>query len=475
VAATLSEIRVGFDGDGAGTGELTWGQLGIWRTARRTGRTMNIVVVMPLARGSSLAEVAAALRFMVTRHPALRTRLRFADGSSGDRRPRQVVAGSGEVPLQVADIGDGDDPAAAAEEMRSRYELDWFDYENEFPVRMGVIRQSGALAAMVVGYSHVMVDGNGLGALFEDLEHRDRGTGEATAPPEGLSPLELARTQGSASGRRQSERAIQYWAAQLGRLPAWKLAGPASVREPRFAELVACSPALELGMRAVAARTGAGTGDVLLAAYSVAVARVFGRSPSVAQVVVSNRFRPGLAGLVSQVSQHGICVVDTAGASFGEVVARARKAATSASFYGYYDPAERDRVIDEADTRRGQALDISWTLNDRRDMFESGSGGVSGGVLGGVLGGAFGGGVPTAAQVRQVLPHTTLYWDRGQPTFDGTLFLQVDSEPPLASRRALGNGLPAAYLEVWTDTHLFALERVEAFVREMEAVVVAAV
>jgi hypothetical protein len=305
-----------------------------------------------------------------------------------------------------------------------------------------------------------MVDGNGLGALFEDLERLDRGTGEATAPPEGLNPLELARKQGSPSGRRQSERAIQYWAAQLSRLPAWKLSGAASVREPRFAELVACSPAMELGMRAIAARTGAGTGDVLLAAYSVAVARVFGRDPSVAQVVVSNRFRPGLAGMVSQVSQHGICVVETAGASFGEVVARARKAATGASFYGYYDPVERDRVIDEADTSRGQPLDISWTLNDRRNIFESGDGAP---------------GAPTAAEVREALPRSTLYWDRGQPAFDGTLFLQVDSEPPLAGRQSLGDGLPAVYLEVWTDTQLFALDRVEAFVREMEAVVVAAV
>jgi hypothetical protein len=459
VAATLSEIRVAFEGDGAGSGELTWGQMGIWRTTQRTGRTMNIVMAMPLARWSSLTEMATMLRFMVSRHPALRTRLRFADGPTGPRHPRQVIAGSGEVPLHVVDIGDGDDPAAAAEELRSCYELTWFDYENEFPVRMGVIRQSGALAQMVLGCSHVMVDGNGLGVLFEDLERLDRRTGEAAGPPQGPRPLDLAGKQGSPAGRRQSERAIAHWAAQLGRLPAWRPADRACPREPRFAELVACSPAMELGLRAIAARTGAGTGDVLIAAYSMAVARVFGRNPSVSQIVVSNRFRPGLAGAVAQVSQHGICVVDTAGASFVEVVARAQKAATSASFYGYYDPVERDRVVDEADASRGQPLDISWTLNDRRNMFEPGDAD----------------GVPTAADVRQALPRTRLYWDRSQPTFDGTLFLQVDSESPLADRQALRNGLPSVCLEVWTDTHLFALDRVEAFVREMEAVVVAEV
>jgi hypothetical protein len=459
LAITLSEIRVGFHGEGAGAGELTWGQMGIWRTTQRTGRTMNIVVTMPLPEGTPLAEMAGVLRFAVSRHPALRTRLRFADGPSGDRHPRQVIAGSGEVPLHIADIGDGDDPAAAAEELRSRFELTRFDYENEFPVRMGVIRRAGELAYLVLGYSHVMVDGAGLGALFQDLEHLDRVTGEAAVPPGGLSPLELARSQDSPAGRRQSERSVRYWAAQLGRLPAWRLSEPACPREPRFWELVAYSPAMELAMRAVAARTGADTTYVLLAAYSVAVARVFGRNPAVAQIVVSNRFRPGLADLVSQVSQHGICVVDAAGAAFDEVVARAQKAATNGSFYGYYDPVECDRLLDEIAARRGQPLDISWCLNDRRGKFGSDGGD---------------GDVPTEAEVARVLPRTRLYWDRKQAMFDGALFLQVDSGPTMVGRQALAEGLPAVYLEVWTDTHHFALAQVEAFVREMEAVAVEA-
>jgi hypothetical protein len=46
---------------------------------------------------------------------------------------------------------------------------------------------------------------------------------------------------------------------------------------------------------------------------------------------------------------------------------------------------------------------------------------------------------------------------------------------PQAGRQALAEGLPAVYLEVWTDTHHFALAQVEEFVREMEAVVVKAI
>jgi hypothetical protein len=459
MAITLSEVRVGFHGEDAGAGELTWGQMGIWRATKRNDRSMNLTWLMPPPEGTSLAEVAGMLRFMVSRHPALRTRLRFVDGPSGDRHPQQVIARSGEVPLHIVDIGDGDDPAAAAEELRSRYHLTWFDYENEFPVRMGVIRQSGALVQMVVGYSHVLVDGSGLDALQEDLKHLDRVTGEATAPAEGLNSLELARRQDSPAGRRQSERAIRHWAAQLGRLPAWRLEEPARWHEPRFAELMVYSPAMKLGMQAVAARTGADATSVLLAAYSAAVARVFGRDPSVALLTVSNRFRPGLASVVSQVAQHGICVVDVADATFDEVVARAQKAATSASFYAYYDPVACDMLLDETAARRGQPLDLYWWINDLRSM----AGPVDGD-----------GDVPTEAELTQALPRTKLYWNLKAPDAHGTLFLFVDSRPQRLGGQAPPEGLPAIYMKVWADTQHFALDQVEALVREMESVVVAA-
>jgi hypothetical protein len=462
VDITLSEIRVGFHGEGAGAGELTWGQMGIWRASQRNGKTMNLVWPAPLPEGTRLAEIVAMLRFMVSRHPALRTRLWFSHGPSGDRHPRQVIAESGEVPLHIVDVGDDEDPAAAAEELRSRYELTYFDYENEFPVRMGVIRQSGELAQLVVGYSHVMVDGGGLDALDQDLKHLDRSTGKATAPPEGLNPLELARKQGSPGARRQSERAIQYWAGQLDRLPAWRLEEPDRPREPRFAELVVYSPAMELAIRAVGARTGADGTSVLLAAYSVAVARVFGRNPGVAQIVTSNRFRPGLAGMVSQVSQHGICVVDAAGAAFDEVVARAQKAVTSASFYAYYDPVACDRLLDEIAARREQPLDIFWCLNDRR-----GAPGTPRPVDGD-------GEVLAETELTKVLPHTKLFWDRQVPAGDGALFLHVDSRPLLAAREGLAEGLPAVYMQVWVDTRHFALDQADALAREMEAAAVAA-
>ena len=459
MAVTLSEIPVGFQGEGAGVGELTWGQMNIWRATLRNDRTMNLAFPVPLPDGASLSDVAGMLRLMVSGHPALRTRLRFVDGPSGSRHPQQVVAASGEVPLQVLDVGDGDDPAAAAEELRSRYELTWFDYENEFPVRMGVVRQSGVPVHLVVCHSHVMVDGGGLNILYQDFGQVSRATGEAAGPAGGPSPLELASRQGSAAGRRQSERAIQYWAAQLDRLTAWQQAEPAPQDAPRFAELSVYSAAMELGTRAVAARTGADAMSVLLAAYAAAVARVLGRDPGVALVAVNNRFRPGLAGMVSQVAQHGICVVDVGDAGFDEVVARAKKAMTSASFYSYYDPVAWDRLLDEIAVRRGRPLDLYWWINDLRGMAGTADGD---------------GGVPTEAELARVLPLTTLSWSPETPRSHGTLFFFVASRPERFGGPPSAEDLPGIYMRVWADTEHFALGQVEALVQTMEAVVVAA-
>jgi hypothetical protein len=239
----------------------------------------------------------------------------------------------------------------------------------------------------------------------------------------------------------------------------WQAPEPPREQEPRYWELVGYSPAMESAMRVVAARTGAGTTHVLLAAYAVAVGRVFGRDPAVAQIVVSNRFRPGFADLASQLSQHGICVVDVAGASFEEVVARAEKSVTGASFAGYYDPAECEALLARAAETRGRPLEIEWHLNDRRDKAGAGERADS---------------APTAQDVSRVLPLSRWYWGRKVPVFDGALFLQVDSEPLISDRRVPGESPPAVHMEVWTDTRAFAPAQIEAFACEMEAVVVAA-
>lgn len=439
-----SDVVVDFVGEGSGTGELTWGQLDMWQSMQRTTHTMNIGGAMELPAGKTVQEIAAMLRFLLSRHQALRTRLKFVPGAEF---PLQEVCESGSVGLTVVDVQDSAAAAAAAaEQLRAGFEAQPFDHASEWPVRMGVIRRRATLTHLVVQYSHVAVDGGGIRALGRDLSRMDSGDPPAAA----FTPLELAAWQRSAAGLRQSGKSLRYWESELRRIPQEKYLG--SPAEPRFWELLCYSPALHLALQAIAARTGVDTGHVLLAAYAVAIARVTGVSPSVAQVVVSNRFRPLLRDAVTQLTQAGICVIDVAGCSFDEAVARAWKAHTAASLHSYCDPLPRNSLVAQI----CPGLDLSNFINDRRAPSTMPA-------------------APTPASLRDALERTVRRWDRKQAAYNGRLFLQIDSGPdintPGRSTEA-ESGQPAVYYAIWADTHYLAPAAVEAFAAEMEAAAV---
>ena len=89
-------------------------------------------------------------------------------------------------------------------------------------------------------------------------------------------------------------------------------------------------------------------------------------NPTVTQLLISNRFRPGLAGVVGHLTQTGLCVIDTADVPFGEIVRRAAKATVSAGKNAYYDVVARDALIDRIGAERGAEIDLSCYFNDRR-------------------------------------------------------------------------------------------------------------
>ncbi|GAA2333742.1 hypothetical protein GCM10010170_013110 [Dactylosporangium salmoneum] len=428
---------VGFRGAGAGEEALTWGQRDVWDLMRRTGRTMNIGGTVRAAGGETVEGVAALLRFLVTRHQALRTRIRLVGGE-----PRQVVFESGELPLEVVDAADGAEPDVVAEAVRVRYQTTPFDPAREWPVRMAVVRAGGRPTHVVVMYYHVLVDGFGIDAVVRDLAN----LGHDDAPVTGVGPLELARQQREPAARRQSDLALRHWERQLRRLPA-RGARPVNATadrgEPRFWEVVCESPALALAVRAVAARTGVASGPILLAAYAVALARATGAAAAVVQVVVSNRFRAGFAEAVGSLRQFGVCVVD-AGGPFDDVVARAWTAAIGAFKHGYYDALAHRELMDRAARGLADDVDLSCYLNDRRTETRDEATGPA----------------PDPAAVRAALPRTTVRWGVREPTYDGTFYLHVEEVPG-----AIGYTL-------WGDTHRYPPAVIERCARDVEAVVV---
>ncbi|MEU7869043.1 condensation domain-containing protein [Dactylosporangium sp. NPDC049140] len=418
------DIVVEFEGEGSGTAELTWGQRDVWDLMRRTGRTMNIGGTVPAAPGETVAHLAELLRFIVSRHQALRTRLVPVDGGP----PRQRVHASGAIGLELVEAGP--DPEVTAEALRVRYQTRHFDPFGEWPVRMGVVLDGETPTHVVLMYYHVIIDGFGIDAIVRDLAH----LGVAAAPVAGVRPLELAALQQEPAALRQSEKALRYWERQLDRVPA--VPHPAAADpghgEPRHWEVVCESPALALAVRAVAARTGLASGPILLAGYAVALARVTGSPTAVVQIVVNNRFRPGFGEAVTSLRQFGLCAIDV-GMPFDEIAARAWAATLGAYKHGYFDGTAATRDLE------------AWScyLNDRRRGTDE-----------------TGGEAPTPEAIRAARAAGNLHWGGREDTYDGTFYLHVEDEPG------------RIVYTMWGDTHRYTPAAIEQCARDLETAVI---
>src|SRR5262245_13188698 len=109
-------VMVGFEADppdGSGEAPLTWGQQHIWDWICRRGSALSMGAARPASADATVEEYAEELRFFMSRFQAMRTRLRPDDDGGW---PRQVVARSGTVALEIVDVPEGADPAEVADE-----------------------------------------------------------------------------------------------------------------------------------------------------------------------------------------------------------------------------------------------------------------------------------------------------------------------------------------------------------------------
>jgi hypothetical protein len=185
-------------------------------------------------------------------------------------------------------------------------------------------------------------------------------------PVTAVQPLDLARRQHSPEGRRQSESVLRSWEPQLRRIPAQRFAPSNDPRQPRFWEVTFLSVAMHRAVSAIAYRHRISSSPVLLAALAVTLVRLTGNDPFAVQLMVSNRFRPGVAETVSPMSQGSLCVIDVTDSPFDDVVRRANDAAMKAYLGAYYDPVHLDEMVQRISEERGEELDLSCFFNDRR-------------------------------------------------------------------------------------------------------------
>ncbi|MGI5241732.1 condensation domain-containing protein [Dactylosporangium sp. CA-139066] len=430
-------VAVAFAGDGAGEGELSWGQQDIWRAMVRQESWLPNGAWGPLPPGTTLDDVVDRLRYLMSRFPTARTRLRFGP----DGAPRQEVFAEGEVDLEIVEAGERD-PAALAEQLRLRLQDDPYDFERDWPIRMAAVRRGGELTHLVVVMCHLVTDGLGALVLLEELDKRP------DAPVPDLQPLEQARWQASPAGVRQNTMALRHWESILREMPLHRYREPRELPAPRHWRGEFRSPALSLALRCLAARTGIASSTIALALYAVALTRVTGAHPAVIRPMVNNRFRPGLDRVVCMLAQYGLSRLDVAGVSYAEAFDRARRAALGTYKHAYYDPAALDGLLERVAADR-PGLQLPCYFNDRRDDPTGAAASEAG--------------APGVDEVRAAAGAGEFVWTTRQ---------DVPFEPLIVHLDEVAGGTQAT---IFLDTHVIGPGDAEALLRGLEAAAVAAV
>jgi hypothetical protein len=410
----VDRVLVAFEGEGAGEGELTFGQRGLWQSIVSSGAA-TVTHLTAAEPGTTVDTVADMLGFMVGRHEALRTRLVLRESGP----PLQRVSAAGKIPLLVVAAG-ADDPAEVAEALAAHWKVAPYAYETEWPVRMAAIVagsgdqvDSHAVSHVVTVFLHTSIDGFGLAALVADVEARDPETGAPAGPVTARTPLAQAAFEASPVGRRQNTQSLRYQESVLRAAPARPLGEPRHAGERRFAMLRYRSRAIGMAIHAVAVRDRLHESPALVASFLVGVGRVAGINPLLTMMMVSNRFRPGYADSVSALIKIVPFVLDVADLTMSEAVARASGRALNAYRNAYYDAYEQDEVVSRVERDRGEEFDLSCYYNDRRRRPR-----VQAGLA-----------PPTAAEIRAALADSEVSWKQDAHVSGAKLHLCVEDPP----------------------------------------------
>lgn len=359
-------VHAEFAGERAGTAPLTWGQQGMWSAIQRNPPghfNIPMVLAVPRRPPATVSRVVAAIGQVVSRHESLRTRIVVEDGG-----PRQQVARSARLPVDVVDVGGGEAVVGAVAELCDRLSAAAFEYPQEWPLRVGLVAVDGEVRRIVLVFCHVATDWQGAELVAREIRLLLRGT---ALPPPRLHPLDLAQWQAT-SGQDRSRRAIGYWSGAWWSIPPTMFPADGAAHEPPHHKAVLTSRALDGAARVIAARQSVSTTTVLLAATVALVGSWTGNTTCALHTLVSNRFHADQSDVVGMLAQLGLLVVDLTGdLTFDELVARTWQAAMRSYRNAYYDQAALDRALAEAGRERGTVVNPYCCFNDMRSTLDT--------------------------------------------------------------------------------------------------------
>jgi hypothetical protein len=314
------------------------------------------VLSVPPETLADVSTVTGAVGRIVSRHEALRTKVRLVDGE-----PRQFVVRSGRLRIQVTETQPGA-AASDASRLQAQGHEDPFDHVDELPLRVHLVVAGGTVRQIVLVFSHLAVDLGGASVVCDDL--MTLLTTDTLPPAAELQPLDLAHRE-QHTGSKVTDNAIRYWVEHLRRIPPRMFEVAGSPHDPRTQVATLSSPALIAAAQILAARHTTTLSTVLLTATTALVGAWTGNPTSALTVIVNNRFRPELRRVVCNLQKPGLFVLDLDdGATFDDLLHCARKLVLNTYRYAYYDQVAMDRAKAAVNAERRTEISPFCCFND---------------------------------------------------------------------------------------------------------------
>jgi len=347
---------------------LSYAQERLWFVEQLTPglAAYNVPLAVRLLGRLDRPALSAALRAVVSRHEALRTRFRTEDG-----RPVQVIAPDGDtgLPLPAIDLRSLPETAREREVARlaAAEATAAFDLARGPLLRARLLWLGAAEHALLLTLHHIVSDRWSMGVLLGELADLYAGRPLAELPIQ-YADYAVWQREHLAGGVLESQ--LAYWRERLAGLPALDL--PLDRRRParpghRAGEVVtAISGELAAALRRLSLDAGATLFMTLLAAFLVVLSRFAGEEDVAVGTAVANRGRRELEGLIGFFVNTLVLRVSLAGEpSFQELLARVREATLGA--YAHQElPFERlvEELRPSRDASRAPLVQVTFLLQN---------------------------------------------------------------------------------------------------------------
>jgi condensation domain-containing protein len=362
VLAPSQTLTVTSSGPGA---ELppTWGQRCIWGWHGMGGAEVRFAHAGSYsleslgAGGCRVDDLVDAVRRVVGRHDALRTRLVH----EGGQLVGQVVDATGELTIDVY-VAD-ESSAHSVGEAIAKEQADRFWTGREWPLRVSIVAVDDIAVYVVASQNRLVFDTESMRIVLEEM------AALAADPAADLATryqsIEESRFEHSADGAAVSEKAGEFWRAGLRRTPPSLFDFPPPEPEgKRHIMAPMRSAAVARAVPVLRRRWRVSDAAVVLTAVATALTAYTGHRAVPAQILSANRTDRVRKNMVGTLVSEGLVLVDLTLGSFGDITRNTETVMRLANRNAYCDPDVIARVREEVERDRGAPLDLTIFFND---------------------------------------------------------------------------------------------------------------